>query len=313
MELPFVPMLLTPAPQPFADDRWFYQLKWDGVRNLTLIEGGQIHHWSRRLRDRTRLFPELDGLVQVFGGRRTVLDGEIVVLRGGKPSFNGILERDVAGAITPQRLKANPAILMIFDLLEYGGRELYGVPLAERLDLLARLVPPAPSWQVVASFPGGSGPDLFGAVQREELEGVVAKRQASLYTPGARARDWVKIKRKQRMLAVVCGFTDPVGRPGGILLGAYREGRLQYIGRVGSGVSSQELRTLKEHLPRTESPFGYTPNLRDRFSGPPGPVVWTDPRLTVQVEFSEWTEEGKLRDPVLLGFSTEPAAQAQLH
>ncbi|HYG59200.1 MAG TPA: hypothetical protein VD902_14155, partial [Symbiobacteriaceae bacterium] len=146
-------MLLTPGAEPFADDGWLFQLKWDGVRNLTLVDGGQVWHWSRRLRDRTRLFPELDGLATLFGGRRAVLDGEIVALKDGKPSFAAILERDVAGAPTAARMKANPATLMIFDLLEYEDRKLYGVPLAERLALLERLIPPAEAWQVVYSFP----------------------------------------------------------------------------------------------------------------------------------------------------------------
>lgn len=312
MELPFEPMLLTPHAQPFSDGGWIFQVKWDGVRNLTMVERGMVRHWSRRLRERTALFPELAGLGAVFGGRRAVLDGELIVLREGKPSFSGILERDVSGAPDPRKVHATPATLMVFDLLEYGDQALYGVPLQERLDMLAKLVPPAEAWQPVASFPGSAGPPLFKAVEREGLEGVVAKRLGSTYVPGARSKDWLKIKRKQRMLAVICGFTEPVGRPGGLLLGAYHEGRLHYIGRAGSGITSADLTTLKAHLPRSRSPFGYEPNLRDRFSGPPGPAVWTVPQVTVLVEFTEWTDEQKLRDPVVVGFSTEPPEAAQI-
>jgi bifunctional non-homologous end joining protein LigD len=312
MDLPFEPMLLSAQAKPFADAGWLYQVKWDGVRNLTLVDSGSVRHWSRRLRDRTRLFGELDGLGAVFGPTRAVLDGEIIVLRNGKPSFSAILERDVAGAPDPRRLRTNPATLMLFDLLEYGDRQLYAVPLQERLDLLTRLVPPADHWQVVASFPGTAGPDLFTAIEREAMEGVVGKRLGSPYLPGTRTKDWVKIKRKQRMVALVCGFTDPVGRPGGLLLGAFRQGALRYVGRVGSGISAADLAALKQHLPRSASPFGHIPNLKDRFSGPPGPVVWTEPRVTVLVEFSEWTEEEKLRDPVVIGFSTEPPDAAQI-
>lgn len=312
MNLPFEPMLLSAASQPFADAGWLYQVKWDGVRNLTLIEGGRIWHWSRRLRDRTQLFPEFDGLAGLFGDRRVVLDGEIIVLREGKPNFPAILERDVSGSLDPRKLRALPATLMIFDLLEYGDQILYPRPLEERLQLAERVIAPTESWQVTGSFAGTAGPDLFAAIAGRELEGVVAKRLGSAYTPGTRSRDWIKIKRKQRMVAVVCGYTDPVGRPGGLLLGAYHQGRLRYIGRAGSGITSADLATLKAHLPHTPSPFGYEPNLRDRFSGPPGPAVWTDPRVTVLVEFTEWTEEQKLRDPVVIGFSTEPPEAAQV-
>jgi bifunctional non-homologous end joining protein LigD len=310
MDLPFEPMLLTPHDKPFADDGWLYQVKWDGVRNLSLVDGARARHWSRRLRERTGLFPELEGLAAVFGSARAVLDGEIIVLRAGKPSFAGILERDVSGAADPRKIRSTPATLMIFDLLEWDGRELYQMPLEERLDLLKRLIPPAEHWQVVSSFPGTAGPDLFRAVESERMEGVVAKRRRSGYSPGIRSRDWLKIKRKQRMVAVICGFTAPVGRPGGLLLGAYHEGRLRYIGRAGSGIAAADLTALKQHLPETASPFDYTPGLRDRFSGPPGPIVWTEPRVTVLVEFSEWTEEQKLRDPVVIGFLKEPPESA---
>ena len=314
MDLPFEPMLLSAIPAPFADHRWLYQVKWDGVRNLTLVDGGRIRHWSRRLRERTALFPEFEGLLHRLPSTRLVLDGEIVVLRDGKPSFPAILERDVAGQLDARKLRTAPATLMLFDILEYGDRPLYGVPLEDRLSLLAQLVPsPQENWQVVASFPGASGPDLFAATGAQALEGVVAKRLGSAYTPGTRSKDWVKVKHKHQMLATIVGYTAPAGRPGGLLLGAYDPaGRLKYIGRVGSGITAEQLRTLKAHLPPAPRPLDYEPSLRDRFSGPPGPVVWTEPRLTAIIEYTEWTEEQRLRDPVLIGFSTEPPEQARL-
>lgn len=310
MELPFTPMLLSRAPSAFADAGWVYQVKWDGVRNVALVGGGVVRHWSRRLRDRTHLFPEFAGLAALFGTRRAVLDGEIIVLRGGKPSFAGILERDTAGRPDQRKVRTLPATFMVFDLLEYGERALYRAPLEERLKLLEEVLVPGETWQTVASFPGEQGPDLFRAVADKDLEGVVAKRLGSGYQPGVRSRDWVKVKRRRRMLAVICGYTAPEGRPGGLLLGAYREGRLVYIGRAGSGIAAADLTLLRTHLAPGPRPFTYEPVLRDRFAGNPGPVVWTAPRVTVEVEFSEWTEEQRLRDPVVVGFSQEPASAA---
>lgn len=312
MHPPFEPMLLERAAQPFADGRWLYQVKWDGVRNLTLVEDGRVRHWSRRLRDRSALYPELDGLSVALGGGRTVLDGEIIVMREGKPSFAGVLERDVA-AHPPDARKVGllPAVLMVFDLLEHGGEELYRRPLEERVKRLEAVLAPGDHWQIVASFPGESGPDLFRATGESGMEGVVAKRLGSPYVAGVRTKDWLKVKHRRRMLAVICGYTAPVGRPGGLLLGAFRGGRLVYIGRVGSGVSGETLALMRANLPAGPCPFDREPSLRDRFSGPPGPVVWTRPVLTAQVEFSEWTEDLKLRDPVLVGFSTEPPESAQ--
>ncbi len=311
MDLPFTPMLLERAEKPFADPAWLYQIKWDGVRNLALVDDGRIRHWSRRLRERTGHFPEFDGLVAALAGRRAVLDGEIIVLRDGRPSFSGILERDLAGGAPDQRkVRSRPATFMIFDLLELGDESLYDRPLVERLNLLAEVVPAAEAWQVVASFSGSEGPALFAAAVEAGLEGVVAKRSSSRYLPGMRSREWLKLKRRGEMLALVCGYTDAPGRPGGLLLGAYREGELRYIGRAGSGISSADLAMLKAHLPPGPCPFGRVPNLRDRFAGDPGPVVWVEPRLTMRVSYTEWTEEQRLRDPVIEGFATDPPEAA---
>lgn len=311
MELPFQPMLLERAEKPFADAGWLYQVKWDGVRNLTLVEGGRVRHWSRRLRERTIHFPEFGGLADALGGRRAVLDGEIIVLKGERPSFNAILERDLAGGTPdPRKLQRLPATLMLFDLLELDDHPLYDRPLTERLALLEEALPPGERWQVVASFPGVEGPSLFQAVVEAGLEGVVAKRRSSRYTPGARSKDWLKVKRKGQMLAVVVGFTNPPGRSGALLLGAYRDGQLRYIGRAGSGITAADLATIRAHLPPAPCPFPRPPSLRDRFAGDPGPVVWVEPRLTVMVQFTEWTEEQRLRDPVVLGFSGEPPGAA---
>jgi len=311
MDIPFTPMLLERAEKPFADPAWLYQIKWDGVRNIALVENGGVRHWSRRLRERTSHFPEFAPLASSFGGRRAVLDGEIIVLRGGRPSFSAILERDLAGgAPDPRKVALTPATFMIFDLLELGAERLHDRPLADRLAILAEAVAPNEAWQVVSSFPGREGPALFAATVASGLEGVVAKRQSSRYLPGIRSREWLKVKRRGQMLAVVCGYTDTPGRPGALLLGAYQQGRLRYIGRAGSGISGADLAALKVHLPPGPCPFERLPNLRDRFAGAPGPVVWVEPRLTVRVSFTEWTEEQRLRDPVIDGFATDPPDSA---
>lgn len=303
--------MLERSEKPPADSDWLYQVKWDGVRNLTLVDGGQVRHWSRRLRDRTIHFPEFEPLAAALGGRRAVLDGEIIVLKDGKPSFSGVLERDLAGGIpNARKVRDRPATLMLFDLLEWGEQPLYDRPLAERLSLLEQILPPAEAWQVTASFPGPEGPALFQAVVDAGMEGVVAKRRASRYLPGTRSRDWLKRKRKGQMLAVVVGYTNAPGRPGGLLLGAYQEGQLRYIGRAGSGITGADLAAIRAHLPAAPCPFPRAPNLRDRFAGDPGPVVWVEPQLTVQVAFTEWTEDQKLRDPVVVGFSNEPPGAA---
>lgn len=285
----------------------------NGVRNLTLVEGGQVRHWSRRLRDRTRLFPEFHGLQQLLRGERAVLDGEIIVLREGRPSFAGILERDVGTRPPDQvRLRQAPATLMLFDLLEHGETQLYDRPLQERLQILRRLVPDSEHWQVTADFPGETGPELFRATRQQGLEGVVAKRLESRYRPGLRSPHWLKLKHRRRMSALVCGYTAPVGGTGGLILGAYVGNRLRYIGRAGSGITSDQWAVLRAELKPGSCPFDPVPTLRDRFSGPPGPVVWTEPSLTVLIEFTDWTEEQRLRDPVVIRFGAGSPSEARL-
>lgn len=311
LEFPFPPMLLERAEQPFADPDWLWQVKWDGVRNLTLVQGGRVRHFSRRLLERTGRFPEFGELGRLLAGREAVLDGEIIVLRGGRPSFSAVLARDLGtGEPDRRKLRLLPATLMLFDLLWLDGRPLFDVPLTRRAELLAELIPESESWAVVESFPGEAGPDLFRAVAAAGLEGVVGKRRESPYRPGVRSRDWQKVKRRLEMLAVVLGYTTPVGRPGGLLLGAYSEGRLRYIGRVGSGVTSEDLLAVRRETRPAPCPLGEEPSLRERFGSDPGPVVWVEPRLTAQVRFTDWTEEGRLRDPVLVRLSSEPPEAA---
>jgi bifunctional non-homologous end joining protein LigD len=310
MNLPFEPMLLSAATRPFDDPQWIAQVKWDGVRNLALVQAGEVRLWSRRLRERTDQYPELTGLVKACRSSRVVLDGELIVLKGGQPRFAGILEREQARRVDERWVKARPTTYMVFDLLEYGDRELYEEPIENRLELLQSLLIPDEHWQMIDSFSGSTASDLFAATTARGLEGVVLKRLGTRYTVGVRSKDWVKVKRRQRILAIVCGYTQPIGGTGGLLLGAYQDGRLLYIGRVGSGLTAPVFSLLRDSLPAAPRPFGYEPSLRDRFSGTPGPVVWTEPRLTVQVEFTEWTEEMRLRDPVFVGFSTEPPQSA---
>lgn len=296
-------MLLGRAEAPFASADWLYQVKWDGVRNLALIDGGQVRHWSRNRRDRTALYPELADLAKLPG--RVVLDGEIIVLREGKPSFARILERETGNRADPRKVQERPATFVVFDLLEWNGRELYGAPLTERLGLLEQVLPASPHWQAVQSFPGEQGPALWQGVLQMELEGVVAKRRSSLYKPGVRTPDWLKIKKKSRIQAKIVGWTS-----GGLLLAREEAGELRFIGRAGSGLTAELWARVKAGCRPGPCPFPQEPSLRDRFLGDPGPVTWTAPCLSVEVQFTEWTEAGRLRDPVVLRIGAAPIPPA---
>lgn len=329
MQVPFVPMEPVPWPEPFDDPNWRYEVKWDGVRCIALVEGGRVRLFSRRLRERTGRFPELQALPGLLGGPvpagaggRTVLDGELVVLRDdGRPSFNRILERDLAGpAAAARRSREHPATFVAFDLVQWADADLSARPLAERQARLRTVLRPAPPL-VLLSESFTSGRDLFRAVAEQELEGIVGKAQDSPYRPGERSRHWRKVKRRLSLAAVVGGYTVTGGRLGALLLGAHADdGRLQYIGRAGSGLTAADAALVQQHLPVAgRSPFA--PNPADpgghrprafRFGRQPDAVVWCQPQLVVQVEFSEWTADGLLRAPVCKGFLALPPTAARL-
>lgn len=307
MNLPFEPMKLARRDAPFDHPDWLFQVKWDGVRCVALVAENRVRLFGRYQRERTGGFPELDHLPEYAPGRRFVLDGELIALRAGRPSFHGVLERwlgsPAAASAAAVRL---PVVYMAFDLLELDGVDLIERPLSERLERLSALIQPAAGWQVVETFPQ-MGRRLFRSAVEQDMEGIVCKHRMSPYRPGVRSDLWYKVKRRQRRLCVVCGYTE-----GGLVLGAFRQGELIYIGRAGSGLTAEHLRLLREHLPSGPMPFAATPNLRSRFAGQPREVMWVEPRLTVLIEYLEWTEDGKLREPVVVGFTGEPPAEARL-
>lgn len=304
--LPLRPMEPVRQAAPPAGAEWTAEVKWDGVRCLALVETGRVRLWSRRLRERTEQFPELQGLAGQLAARQAVLDGELVVLRpDGRPTFPGILERDLVVGPGEARRRAalRPALLVAFDLLALDGRDLLSAPLRERQARLREVLNPGAVAVPIESF-AGAGPALFQAVCQRELEGVVCKRLDAPYRPEEKSPLWVKVKRQLELTCLVGGYTITGGRPGALLLGAYdAEGRLRYLGRAGSGLRDEELRLIALELAPADCPFTPVPRVEaERFARRPDQVVWVRPQLGVRVRFAEWTEEGRLRHPVVRGF-----------
>ncbi|POX36368.1 ATP-dependent DNA ligase [Streptomyces sp. Ru73] len=295
------PMLATPGPLPTdgTGSQWAYEVKWDGVRCLAEAPGdGSLRLVTRAGNDATRTYPELTGLGERLRGRSAVLDGEVVVLdEAGRPDF-GLLQRrmNVADARRSGRLLADhPVHLVLFDLLYLDGRPLLDAPYEERRDLLAGLELAAPEW----STPGhvvGQGAEVWETTRENGLEGVVAKRLGSRYTPGLRSADWRKTKHVRTLDVVIGGWWEGrggiTGLPGSVLAGVEEADGLRYAGSVGSGLSGRERHELARYfevLARGTSPF----------TGPvdvPG-AHWLEPRLVAEVGYSGWTAQGRLRHP----------------
>lgn len=297
------PMLATAGPLPSGPD-WLYEVKWDGMRLLADRSERGLRLASRTDRDMTRHFPELAELVELAPD--VLLDGEVVMLVDGVPSFAGLAER-FHRVPTAAEVAANPVVYMVFDVLRLYGVPLYDRPLAQRRATLERLNP-ARLARVSLSPVYDDGAALLTATRDRGLEGVVAKRRDSRYQPGRRGPAWVKTAHRHAQDCVVGGWrperTAP-SRIGGLLLGVpdpVGSGRLRFAGRVGSGVAGEHAqRALRDALVAAdESPF--TEQLpREDLVG----AVWVAPTLTVEVTHSGWTDGHRLRHPVLSRLRTD--------
>ncbi|WP_406447691.1 non-homologous end-joining DNA ligase [Streptomyces sp. NBC_00876] len=294
------PMLCVPGPLPVPDTDWAFEAKWDGARCVLTTPGdGTVRLTSRAGNDVTVTYPELGALGDVLRGHGVVLDGEVVVLDAAGRSDFGLLQRrmGIMNARRAARLALDcPAHLMIFDVMFLDGRALSAGPYEERRRVLSALAPAGPHWSVPA-YVRGHGAQAWDTVLSGGLEGLVAKRLSSPYTPGVRSPHWRKTKRVETLDVVIGGWTQrsgaAAGVPGAVLVGVDGPGGLRFAGSVGSGMSDRELGELGAYLKviaRPSSPFLDPVDVAG--------AHWVEPRLVAEVTASEWTAAGRLRQPV---------------
>ncbi|GBF17599.1 putative DNA ligase-like protein/MT0965 [Rhodococcus sp. Br-6] len=294
------PMLATLGQLP-EGEAWAWELKWDGQRAIAQVKAGSSHLFSRNGNDITATFPELvDPLVDVLDGRDATFDGEIVALDAkGRPSFGRLQRRMHVLRPTMQLRNDFPVTYYVFDLLALDGESTTGLPYLERRALLDGLALTGREVQVPPFWTGVDGDRMLALAREHHLEGVVAKRVDSAYRPGRRAPTWVKTPLRKNTEAIVVGWVNGSGAArngvGSLLLGAYDdEGRLVYIGRVGTGFSATTRRSLRDQLASRErptSPLASPPPNRDAKG-----AHWVEPELVGDVEYREYTG-GSLRHP----------------
>ncbi len=294
--------------------QWLYEIKFDGYRALALKSGGGVRLLSRNEKDFAGKFPQLLEAVAQLEVQDVVLDGEIVALDAdGRSSFQLLQAYDL-GQERP------PIFFYAFDLLQLNGKDFKNQPVTNRKAALAKLLKKPPG--VIRFSPALSGgvSALLKQAQRLGLEGLVGKREDSSYEAGRRSGAWIKLKLRREQEMVIGGYSNPSGTRnhfGALLVGYYERKRLKFAGKVGTGFDEALMKRLYgkfQSLLIPECPFE---NLPDKKQGRYGQGVtpaamerchWLKPELVGQIQFSEWTRDDKLRQPVFLGLREDKKA-----
>lgn len=283
-------MLAKETANAFDDKDWLFEIKWDGYRAISEIKDGNVSLYSRNgnsfINDYPLVAKELKKIKH-----DAILDGEIIILNEeGKSDFQKL-----------QHYEDNtqyPICYYVFDLLSLNGNSTYELPLIERKELLKKLLPKNAvikySDHIIAK-----GKDFFEAAKKNDLEGIMAKKAESLYHPGARTGNWLKIKYHKSQEVIIAGFTQPTGSRkyfGALVLAIPDGDHLKYVGHTGSGFTDANLKEMYEMLKpliQKKSPF-------DEVVKTNAPATWIKPILVAEIKFTEWTTDNKMRHPIFL-------------
>jgi len=288
------PMLATLVAKPFHKPGWVYEEKYDGYRILAYKEGDRVSLLSRNGIDRADSFPKIAEAIRKLECSTLLLDGEVVAFgRNGVSRFQLLQEH-----------KSEPKYAA-FDCLYKEGGDLRERPLSERRSELETAVGKGELFLVSRRL-SANGLAAYRVARRKGYEGLVAKDAASHYFEG-RSSLWLKVKVHQEDEFVIAGFTPPRGSRkyfGALLLGVYEDGKLRYVGKVGTGFDSEKLRSLYQKfkpLVRKSSALADPPREKG--------ATYLTPRLVAQISFQEWTADRKLRQPVFLGLRDDKEPQ----
>ncbi|MBU7578173.1 MAG: DNA ligase D, partial [Flavihumibacter sp.] len=294
----FSPMLATLHATPFDDTDWQFEIKWDGYRVQAYVNGSKVELVSRNGSSYTKKYHPITKALQNWG-EQAILDGELVVTD----------EKGIARFQQLQHWKSEAdgeLIYYVFDLLWYKGEDLRGWPLSDRVQLLQHILPAAhPSIRLGFTIKG-RGTELLDSARQMGLEGIIAKRLSSTYQSGKRSPDWLKIKTQNRQEAIIVGYTKKADSPklfSALLLGLYKNGQLQYAGKVGTGFTDkQQQELIKQFKPLIvkQAPVK-KPALRES-------ITWLKPVLLCEISFAEITEQGVFRHPSFKGLRDDKAA-----
>jgi len=296
------PMLIAENQPPFDSPDHVYELKWDGIRCLAYFDSDRTELRNKRNKCLNAVYPELSDIHKQVH-HRCILDGELISLKDGKPDFQEVQRRSLMS--NPFKIslatKKQPVSFMAYDVLYIGNEAVMSRSLTWRADALSELVSESVSLALSRRI-NHDGVALFEAAKTQGLEGIIAKRKDSLYFPGKRTKDWVKIKNLIDEDFIVCGYYRKESAVASVIIGSYADGKIVYQGHVALGVSQRDFK-LMEQCERVNAGSHYIdfPN----FDG----AVWLAPRLVCTVKYMERTTNGGLRQPTFKGIRTDKLPQ----
>jgi bifunctional non-homologous end joining protein LigD len=300
----YQPMKAVLTDRPFSDPEWLFERKLDGERCGALREQGRVSLVSRSGQVLNSTYPELVDALQTEGPDLLV-DGEVVAFKGRQTSFERLQRRMQIHDPERARHSGVAVYYYLFDILELDGRDMRGLPLRERKVALRAAVEFVGPLRFTAHR-AGNGETAFRQACERGWEGLIAKRTSSRYIP-SRSRDWLKVKCSRGQELVIGGWTAPKGsrkRLGALLVGYWKDSKLRYAGKVGTGFDERTLEQLGDELERRER--STPPFAADDL---PRAARWAEPELVAQVVFSEWTRDGKLRHPRYQGLRYDKPAR----
>jgi DNA ligase D-like protein (predicted ligase) len=308
------PSFVTPMAAQRVDHlpdgpEWWYELKLDGYRALIIKDGAKVRIRSRNDKDLAHMDSSIVAAAGKVRAEQAIIDGEIVALdESGRPSFQALQH--------PTSHSGYRRVFYAFDLLHLNGEDRTSKSLLERRGPLAEVV--GDSGLLLSQELPGSAAAIVASVKALGLEGVVAKRRDSLYVPGERSSDWVKIKLELQQEFVVGGYRPGSRGIDALLVGYYEGKSLRFAGKVRAGFVPNTRRQVFEKLQPLETSRCPFPDLPMESSSRWGggisaeemkEMIWTRPELVAQVRFAEWTGEGRLRLAKFLGLRFDKAAR----
>lgn len=291
------PMLATLVDKPFDNEAWQFEIKWDGYRTLAFCKKSKVELKSRNDKSFNNKFYPVHKAVQDWN-INAVIDGEVVV-----PDENG---KSNFGALQNWRSEAEGELnYYVFDILWLNGKDLMQIPLSERRIVLKQMIPESNIIRFSENFKV-SGIEFFEAAKKMGLEGIIAKKSDSTYSPGIRSGEWLKIKADKRQEMVIGGYTkndDSSKFFSSLLLGVFEKGKLIYTGKAGTGFSNKQqkemLKQFQSYITKS-SPFTELPDINKPSRFRPDPhatAVWMKPELVCEVSYTEMTADGIMRHP----------------